>query len=802
MLARTLTFRKCFTQTTQHQCKWWALTGHFDELECSELKTMTLADIQRYNLEIVEKSSRNTYCYAIFLICDDCQNDMSKDEQYFWNNRENQFISITKIHFPETINLKKQFDGIVQYFTALASNKEYSQILWRTYYTIELSDMVLVSKSTSMNALSRWSLLATKTNLVGSAYTYFGIPGYLIDGNVDFLPDTLKKDTIDFLSIRFSIQNGNIDATIQNGNIDAILTQIRKSLGEQYTTPAFRVTGNEDIIISGQDIPTVNLIRLYQKWYSDKGRILNTFHDIITRLGVNWNIDPQSITTSTYQRQETTLEKYSIAVLDKIHPQIFQFMDIDKALWLRPLVTLTNALVHMSQSAPLDETVFLILPGLEAFWNNIPKDGQQIAGELLFHRFAELCIHTMEHLMRAEGQLSHRLEMRPLTYDMPVFVLEYATAFLLFLSKTLTIGDGDKPQKIAFLLVPSASTAVFTEELFSSTNETPGLIQITVPFSLLYTPKLLLPSLCHEMAHYVGEKIRLRERRYNLFLQSVSHELIRFFFDHVSGNIEKFQEFLITEILDGPLIKYFEENKTDIPIKITEVSLSEIVFAINRNLKTIFSEESSRSYIELFRSYIRSSYRGAQLYSIPLLALNDRFDRFSNRLDDIMVYYRESYADLCMLFLLKMSAYEYITVSVRQWINLTDGMLFQVYACLSVSGHSLTEIKDAITIFAKAENVDGATQNEKIDTLVSLHQWVSLDSAEKHVLEYLKACWDCFQRERFGELKVYKHYTVKEIYDCLLSIDSQDSRTTYSDILDIIDNGRQEILNHFSSISK
>ena len=703
------------------------------------------------------------------------------DDSRLWDE-EDAFISITRIHFPGTENLQAQFDSITQYLTSLASANEYKRMRWRTYYTIELSDMVLVSKAPNLQVLSHWTLLATKTKLVGNAYTYFGIPHHWVDNNAVLLPRSLNTDTIDFLSMRFSIKGGKI-----NGS----LAEIRDCLGQKCTTPAFRVAGNEDVIICGQNVPAVNLIRLYQKWYTDDGNVRICFRDIITRLGAGWDVVPPPLEDGDYSHAETKLEKYSLSVLEKVRNNILPAVDIQKERWLRPLVALTNALVHMSQSATLDEIVFLILPGLNAFWDNILDENQRATNEQIFQRFAELCIHTTEHLMRAEGQLSHRLEMRPLTYDMPVFVLECATAFLLLLSDSLTAADGAEAENISFLLVPSTSTTVFTDELFSSTDETPGLLQTRVPFDLLYKPRYLIPSLCHEMAHYVGEKIRLRKQRYELFLHSIALELIRYFFDHVSDNSGQFQQFLINEVLDKPLKVWVQANTPFENLEIAEIPLDEIVSLIRRNLEALFSREDPSAYIELFRDYICSPYHGAQLHGIPILALGDRFDRFSSRLDDLMAYYRESYADLCMLFLLELQPLEYLKIAAGQWDTLTDGMLFQVYACMSVSGHSLTEILEAFETWGLADGIEGKRRNEVHETICSFDQMVRTNSAERYVIQYLENCWINFRKVQLGSLKDEDFHNIKGIYDCLLNIDKQ---TKYSEILKIIAKGRHKIL--------
>lgn len=786
MMVRALIFRKRFAQI-EHRCNWWALIGHPDELECTEMRAMTLEEIKEVNDNLYKQDSEDSYHHAVFLINN---GDTSKDlwdDQLFWDTGNN-FVSITRVHFPETVGLRKQFDDLTQYFASLSSESEYSQVYWRAYYTMELSDMVLISKSCSLQALSRWSLLVTKTKLVGSAYTYFCIPGSLIEEDSRLWPEKLQEDHIDFMAIRFSVQGGNVDEALSN---------VRMYLGEKFTTPVFRVAGNEDAIICGQNVPVANLIRLYQSWYTSNSNILTIFRDIITRLGAGWEVTPPPLEAACYQKQETKLEKCSKAVLRKVQDRILNNDDLQNKEWLRPLVTLTNALVHMSQSATLDEPVFLILPSLNAFWDNILDEANSGTDERMYHRFAELCIHTMEHIMRAEGQLSHRPEMRPLTFDMPVFVLEYATAFLHTLSKTLTEADGSAAEQIRFLLVPSTGTAVSTEELFVATENTPGLLQTTVPFSLLYKPKYLLPSLCHEMAHYVGEKIRGREVRYWCFLRSTSRELIRYFFNKVSDESNQFQEFLVQEFLDKSLQKWVADNTPYCGSDVMKLPLSDIVSLINIIVKKWVNDDEPDAYADLIRRYVQSNYRGAQLYSIPQLALEDHRTPFADRLDDLMAYYREAYADLCLLYLLKLSPLNYLKVAVHRWDVLNTGMLLQAYVCLKVSGHSLLEIVSAIETWGENEGIAGEKRDWAYMQITSINDLLCSGTvcAEKYLMEYLQYCWNTFEEKGLDIKTDDTKDTVKDIYEKILNISNG---TKYPDILSVIDDGRQSTLDDLS----
>lgn len=284
MMVRVLTFRKRFTHT-QHNNKWWATLGHTDEIECSELTRMTLEDIKKYNNDTFQKDSAHAYHHVVYLIDSETHDDQQESDVNLWNS-DSDFLSVIRVHFPDTTNLQEQFRRLNVYLSTLASTDDYNGIAWRAYYTMELSDMVIISKAKSFQMLSRWSLLATKCKYIGNAYTYFCIPGALLSPNRTSWTEEYENDYIDFLAMRFSVR----DVGAYNE-----LFSIQSDLGEEYTDSPCRVVGNEDAIICGREVPMLNLIKLYQKWYKDDN-IFNAFSNIITRVGAKILQEPGSFT--------------------------------------------------------------------------------------------------------------------------------------------------------------------------------------------------------------------------------------------------------------------------------------------------------------------------------------------------------------------------------------------------------------------------------------------------------------------------------------------------------------------------
>ncbi len=825
MKIRALTFRKRFANI-EHKSTWWATLGHTDEMECTESQDMTLLDISAFNNATFSKDSAEAYHHVVYLIDNKTGDDIQSSDSELW--KDDGFLSITRIHFPKTIGLQIQFDNLNKHFEKISSEFGVS---WRTYYTMELSDMVLVSKSKSLQILAQWSLLATKCELVGKAYTYFCVPGSILNTETSELLNELGEDCIDFVAVRFVIRDYMAEAALSNA---------WETLGKSITTPPLRVAGNEDAIICGQNIPTLNLMTLYRKWYQDDS-IFKVFRDISTRIGSQWNkedfkpeaaipsgcqeeimmegadqdCDPQNpISEESKQdvalqehleegsgkneNDKKSLEFFSRVVLDKIQNNILVADEHKAALinreWMRPLVELTNALVHMSSSATLDEPVFQILPGLNAFWDNVIEESEPLLDEPLYLRFAELCVHTMEHLMRAEGQLSQRLEVRPLAYDIPVFVLEYVTTFLLTLSDEMTRPDKKDTEKIRFLLFPSAEKDVSTVEPFRANSNTPGLLLITVPFSLLYKPKQLIPALCHEIAHYVGEDLRMRKERYDYILDTATTELLTYFFQDISGDTAKLRKYIKEAFFD----KTIREATVDLAecygdfIKIPLLKITDKICMLAYTLV------DTDAYAELVRRYVLSNLRGSRFNSISQQAREERIDKFISRMIDLAISFREAYADICMVHFLRLEPIEYLDAVLHQGVTINSGTVLRTYVVLLALDKTPEDIQSIFVNWVNTNQMDFDDRTQIYNDLNDIANEIDrADYASERLLaNYIKQCRDNLKKTcPSNGVKADGYlFTAYDIYEKIQGLNST-TATSYPEILKVIDNGREIALN-------
>lgn len=675
------------------------------------------------------------------------------------------FLSITRIHFPQTVCLDSQFETLRAHFGG--SKFQEDGISWRVYGTTELSDQVLVARCRSFKSLSRWALRVTSYTRVGKAYSYFCIPrSYLYD---DVKKWKVSGDCIEHLSMRFAIKN--------HGAARDELVEISRLLLPKNEASPYRVSGNEDAIICGDNIPIEYMVSLYKTWYSNDLKILGVFSDVISRIGADVIIQDDA------KSEPCPLTE----ICTELSHKITNCPDISNKSWRRPLVELSNTLVHMSQSPMLDELVYLILPALYAFWENIEAKNLKTKDELLYQQFVELCVHTMEHLMRAEGQLSQYPEVRPITYDIPVVALEAAIAFLQHLSHVLTLPDTEVKRETSVLLVPNADIDVSTVELFPATGHVRGLLQITVPFSLLYDPKRLLLSLSHELAHYVGEQCRMRGERYEVYCNCLASEILGIFFgENCIGDRKDLYEYL-SDFLRSTMDAEASENGNGVLMQ--DEPLQQIAATANRIVEELAKTDA---FADMVRDYMDRGKPKVQFICPTQAELDSSLAKFKQKNSDLRIIFRETYADICMLYTLKARPNEYLDIMLPRDGVVNPSTCLRLMLSLLTAGYTKLDILSAVN---ETERLNARQKNTAQDYINKLYQQFEQESFQSifHLQKYIRDSWEKLDPS-CTELKNGQEDATQPLTDIYSKMSQEHDEFNFHQILLAIDQSRQDIL--------
>lgn len=609
----------------------WIALGHFDAIYAYELKQenknlfQVIADNNR---RIAQANSGDCYYHPLYLISP--KGEQADDA--FWTASLSYF-AVARVHFAESVSAhaSSEFEFLK---AKIQQDTQDKSVLYRTYRTIELSDMILVAKANQMCDLLNFVLSLRQYSTVGKVYTYCGVNYNYIKSN-KWAPD--KEDTVPLFSMRFSAES-MVAADHQ-------LTQIRDTLGEEDT---FSVVGVDDIAITWKSLHLQKIVMLYRNWinntHSDALSLNKAFSEITTRVGIPF--DSLQIEPSSELDSAVKLQRKCASLLEKANFLRGLVCDRNQARydWVSPLSDLTHTLFRMSRTSILDEFVFIMLPGVDAFLNNVTAHLENLTEQDLqmCRCFVENWTHLMEHIMRVEGQLAHHPDMRPILYNIPVAMLEYTLAFLRCVVEIMQSEDKPKAQ-ICFLLVPRLCEKIEAQELFpAEPNELPGLVLVTIPLADLYKPREVQRALCHEASHFVGEKHRSRAVRRRKYISAVAALMAK----EVFGDVHP----TLIQLLQSKLLK-----STDGLIKCSmRYMQSEIVQWLT------YIYDTPEAYYELVRDLLLCAQTSEPI-DFGVSELDEiRVLRFFELLEDLSTLFREVYADICMLSLLPISNTEYV----------------------------------------------------------------------------------------------------------------------------------------------
>ena len=732
----------------------WITLGHFDEIYIYSLNQEHdfFSGIYNDKANIAAHSNASSYYHPLYLIPD--KKRTMEDHNSRW------FIAIVRIHLSLSQEQTNQFQLLSTAFAQYFNSHDMS---YQIYYATEFSDMVLDIRSTKLCDLLDVVLKMRKYAEIGKMYTYFGINSEMLS-NSTAIPD--DSDAIPLFSMRFS-----------GSDLPIVVQQIKKIREKLRQEPEYSVNGVDDVLVLYKNLPSASVVNLYRDWlFSAESE--NIWQSVsTTRVGIQINIEHDFAVSE--RSDLMPLCKKLLPLRDDIAQRIKHANSILDYSWFHAVSEIANSIVRMSKSPVMDEVVYLLAPELEAFLENIlfQLDNNCITSSDLpvYNYFVESCIYLLEQLMRIEGQLSQQPEIRPVIYDIPVFMLEYTVAFLNKVSDLLQMTDSHPNKHHVFLVIPRPCEQISAIELFHATPKLTGLVQLQIPEKALYKPTEILRALCHEISHYVGEKYRNRILRKTYYSRASAAILTEAIFKSKQHDLIRFFELTFLNALDSVREPTIEEMRT------LETSVVESLFV---------SDDALTAFLKAYLEYSTELAR----ISLPKRDTIDRgLQRFYGRCDDLDILFREIYADICMLYILDISSDDYIE-SLLQELALNANPLstcdelfaIRIYVSLvatnKMNAYQRNKHRDLwVKIRTLIYNFDEEIR-EGIDGKYKLPLPISSIYA---LLQYAQTCYNTISTS----VRPMHTIEVREMFSCLTREDFQ-----YKTILDRIEECRSKMI--------
>lgn len=744
--------------------KWMAL-GHFDEIYTYDLPLkdskfflysikMDKEKISRYNDDCV-------YYHPLYLV-GSTQPVVSHEiaEKNF------RFIAIVRIHFAATSRQKQDYIDLCNDIKTTCENKK-TGIHCNAYHATEFSDMVLDLRSQSFFTLQQFVLKTLRNNpLIGKMYTYFGINSTFLHSE-ELCEET---DRINMLSVRFP-------STASRTQIETIKNILSEASPIEDPHNMFSVNGIDDTLISCHEVATNSLLRVYRSFIT----IGDVPENIKSTTRVGFYID-------------TPLSSPGISDISKICDNLISLRkDLQIKLgqdgiiprsWFQMIYESVNTLVRMSKTSVMDEIVYLLVPSMEAFIrnvldSNVDKINRHVKS---YNEFAENNVSLIEQLMRLEGQLSQNPEYRPIICDVPVFMLEYTLAFLGKTTKLLQYSDKGNSH-FEFLMMPCSCPEIKARELFPAEDARVGLIQLSIPDHELYSPELILRPLCHELAHNVGDKFRCRDIRKKYYCHAIATLVIANLLN-TRNNKEATKK--LAKRFENKLINYSHP---------TILQMSEI---LRKDVLSLTSKlEGDREIADMGKFihwYLTDVSDPKPIQYLDRYFLERVLSGLFVHWDDIDYLFREIYADICLLTILKLPADEYVHSLLNiDWYTRNksiahEAFAVRIYVTLQVMGKKIpypNSTKDEEKVSELLHNIQEEIDKEcdgKYKLPYSINAIIDL-------IKYGKKCKNIMDKDL--ELAEDDVDEVREMYESLAYFKCYPG---YDYIVDAIDAYRQDVI--------
>lgn len=639
----------------------WLTLGHYN-WACVENLTgaLTTSDgklnLNQFRHLSVEESKKrgveNGYCYNSYIFRESSLGKTVID--HFWD-KNSAFMLITRVH--SYLYRQTEFENALRgHFTKLKTSEEplSSDVALLMYRTLDLSDVVVIMKSDSIEALLLELSKLYSEKLVGDIYSYCCINPKELTRTPAGL--ALKHDSIGLVSLRFSIR----DAI----RFDSFYNAMKRSLDFH---DAFFVTGTEDITLIIRDVCSKNVCNVFRfiRHYP-LNELELTINDMITRLGTGYDSikpkDPEH-RNAPYKELREKYRQLNSGIMLAI-----QNSSRDRD-WHRALTEIAASLGKMSESAIFSQLSYILYGTMVGILHKIDRNrGDVYAEQELTDLLMDISM-MIEHIIRMEGELVPHPETRPLLFDIPASILEYDLAFTEACAYYLKNREADCEQadkrSYSFFLVSRLSDNITIHDWINARQDLDRLLYVNIPYALIYKPFEVSCNLAHEVAHHSGEQTRLRLKRLYYITYCAAAIVCKCAGLYDRNSVQAITKQLScypTPLQEDKEHLYLESYKDELKQRMLSIlndrgTMEDIIYAYVTT--TPDSSNTEDLYIKHYKQYL-------------LARRSDLKDDFFGSFDQVVYLFSECYADIVMITLLRISIEEYIALFSEDYASLKD----------------------------------------------------------------------------------------------------------------------------------
>lgn len=443
--------------------------------------------------------------------------DDEMTEENFWKTEE-PFIYIVLLQVSEKdVNMhdcKERLESLCQ------NDNENVSVLF--YYSMDNSDLLMVVKCKSadagFNVIDKLHYRNKEHSFtINNTYSILGVKREVIDNNIELIPEDEKVELLELQIIEK-----------ERGGVTTLYDKLCQKVGSDSKIYKKVILGTEDDAIFICDLPWRTLLSFYNK---ENGILCNSnavsqkyVYAVSAHVMMKEkysspieNISDENTCEAAKNQVETTspfCEKLINMVKNGTSPSSFA---ADK----KNLLMLINAFRRFeginNEDKPFTDYTFfpLFLPFYQFI--RLTEISTQGLSEYYYHfmKCMKLCTQNFTKPERIYSQIP---DFNLKYFDIPIKFTALYNAYIYSIKQVLNIGmesESIKNNKTSyeFMMCAGLNNNTEVKEIFAYQDGFRKLFIIETPERQMYQLKLMFFVLGHEVAHFVGKKIRNREKR-------------------------------------------------------------------------------------------------------------------------------------------------------------------------------------------------------------------------------------------------------------------------------------------------
>lgn len=615
--------------------------------------------------------------------------DMKKIKD-FWNDasflRFYSFLHISEGASKESVlNIVKKINTV---FGQSLSDEDYKVVC---YFSLDYSDMIICSRCESILEYSKaiFSLnYNQESKLVKDSFSLISIDKGIMNkisklipnSNCQFDYTTLRNDILSkFSEIKCFNDGLNIylNLGIQNYNV---FRKLEKDLIDHridYTK--YKILGRHDITINKNNADLIWLIVIqkiidFYSIYNEEQKLSyeNVIFNCETYIRLPFEND-ENYYDEEYTEDSKSSEKYNSAN-KKLCRYVKKYCGKQKLKdeHKTPVYALYYSVMGLLKNGFAEDFVICVYNSFIFFLKYMIKkiekgEYENLEFDKCFNSYFDNINALTGSAMHSERQFIQSPSFNPVFYDLPPKLMAFYTAVTNMVSEIMNTHDKGI---YSFMFRPSFSRDIKVSSFSYSSDVPPTdrLLEVTINENDFYNPFEVACQMCHEVAHYVGDKNRNRKLRKEIFLKCILFNIIIAFLD--SANIEYSEETYITiyvkKIVNLLKKEFYYKNDSGYSYKFEDLlylSLNLMADDAKYNdiIKKFFSKCSKNSDA-LFVSDISVQFND-YLVGLGSLLLRNSTDVYDlhNNVNLLKSILSETYADIQMILILNLNLTDYLS---------------------------------------------------------------------------------------------------------------------------------------------